>query len=178
MQKASDAYAFFFFFLMIRRPPRSTLFPYTTLFRSRRARLSREAVDLPFRLGAELGDVEPRLLEQGHDDAIVLRQQSEEQMGVVDDRIAARAGQRAGLLQGFGRLDGQTFGSNHGCLGVVADPGSNVCAGQKCRFGRKARRRSTKAFAHAPLLRLCDTSLYLYLTTIFLVTLLPSMTSW
>src|SRR3712207_7926599 len=28
----------FFFFLMIRRPPRSTLFPYTTLFRSRPAR--------------------------------------------------------------------------------------------------------------------------------------------
>src|SRR6266480_4924215 len=27
----------FFFFLMIRRPPRSTLFPYTTLFRSRGA---------------------------------------------------------------------------------------------------------------------------------------------
>src|SRR5215204_7272918 len=27
----------FFFFLMIRRPPRSTLFPYTTLFRSRDA---------------------------------------------------------------------------------------------------------------------------------------------
>src|SRR5256885_4510460 len=27
-------YDFFFFFLMIRRPPRSTLFPYTTLFRS------------------------------------------------------------------------------------------------------------------------------------------------
>src|ERR1044071_5146723 len=27
-------FAFLFFFLMIRRPPRSTLFPYTTLFRS------------------------------------------------------------------------------------------------------------------------------------------------
>src|SRR3712207_9507135 len=26
--------SFIFFFLMIRRPPRSTLFPYTTLFRS------------------------------------------------------------------------------------------------------------------------------------------------
>src|SRR2546422_4019976 len=26
---------YLFFFLMIRRPPRSTLFPYTTLFRSR-----------------------------------------------------------------------------------------------------------------------------------------------
>src|SRR6266513_1962216 len=42
----------FFFFLMIRRPPRSTLFPYTTLFRSRsgcrhaarRRRLRHEAV--------------------------------------------------------------------------------------------------------------------------------------
>src|SRR5437667_1279963 len=29
----------FFFFLMIRRPPRSTLFPYTTLFRSEDASL-------------------------------------------------------------------------------------------------------------------------------------------
>src|SRR5256885_3107881 len=30
----------FFFFLMIRRPPRSTLFPYTTLFRSRTLHLA------------------------------------------------------------------------------------------------------------------------------------------
>src|SRR2546422_10560186 len=29
------AFTYVFFFLMIRRPPRSTLFPYTTLFRSR-----------------------------------------------------------------------------------------------------------------------------------------------
>src|SRR5215467_15796325 len=29
------SYISVFFFLMIRRPPRSTLFPYTTLFRSR-----------------------------------------------------------------------------------------------------------------------------------------------
>src|SRR5438874_9328700 len=29
-----DLYVFFLFFLMIRPPPRSTLFPYTTLFRS------------------------------------------------------------------------------------------------------------------------------------------------
>src|SRR2546429_7166198 len=32
----------FFFFLMIRRPPRSTLFPYTTLFRSERPTTSRK----------------------------------------------------------------------------------------------------------------------------------------
>src|SRR2546426_5128576 len=31
----------FFFFLMIRRPPRSTLFPYTTLFRSASVRRAR-----------------------------------------------------------------------------------------------------------------------------------------
>src|SRR3712207_7719378 len=36
----------FFFFLMIRRPPRSTLFPYTTLFRS--AGLTLLALSLPF----------------------------------------------------------------------------------------------------------------------------------
>src|SRR5256885_13730461 len=36
---------FFFFFLMIRRPPRSTLFPYTTLFRS--------LAKLPFKVPSE-----------------------------------------------------------------------------------------------------------------------------
>src|SRR2546430_16867067 len=46
-----------FFFLMIRRPPRSTLFPYTTLFRSLRTpphhRLERAALGVelaPYRL--------------------------------------------------------------------------------------------------------------------------------
>src|SRR5258708_11341154 len=43
-----------FFFLMIRRPPRSTLFPYTTLFRSVRAaarstHLARRALPAPSR---------------------------------------------------------------------------------------------------------------------------------
>src|ERR1035441_3927884 len=33
-----DFHLSFFFFLMIRRPPRSTLFPYTTLFRSHQQR--------------------------------------------------------------------------------------------------------------------------------------------
>src|SRR2546430_15451769 len=34
MRTVRSFYLLFFFFLMIRRPPRSTLFPYTTLFRS------------------------------------------------------------------------------------------------------------------------------------------------
>src|SRR2546430_3343762 len=33
-RRATLTSSLFFFFLMIRRPPRSTLFPYTTLFRS------------------------------------------------------------------------------------------------------------------------------------------------
>src|SRR2546422_2709076 len=44
----------FFFFLMIRRPPRSTLFPYTTLFRSPRSRRHRAP---GARLRARLGRV-------------------------------------------------------------------------------------------------------------------------
>src|SRR5690349_23963441 len=36
LQRCLDC-GIFFFFLMRRRPPRSTLFPYTTLFRSRHA---------------------------------------------------------------------------------------------------------------------------------------------
>src|SRR5258707_15869080 len=50
----------FFFFLMIRRPPRSTLFPYTTLFRSgwRRVRIGANdptAVRAPGRCGSGHG---------------------------------------------------------------------------------------------------------------------------
>src|SRR2546430_12462718 len=40
---------------MIRRPPRSTLFPYTTLFRSRVARRQRRA---PMQSGRDIGDDE------------------------------------------------------------------------------------------------------------------------
>src|SRR6266566_8765350 len=38
INSVSHSFSLFFFFLMIRRPPRSTLFPYTTLFRSMPAR--------------------------------------------------------------------------------------------------------------------------------------------
>src|SRR2546422_5990564 len=44
--------SFLFFFLMIRRPPRSTLFPYTTLFRSKFL----HALDPAIRLDALVND--------------------------------------------------------------------------------------------------------------------------
>src|SRR2546425_3115463 len=40
-----------FFFLMIRRPPRSTLFPYTTLFRSQHIESRRDHVGNAFAAG-------------------------------------------------------------------------------------------------------------------------------
>src|SRR5687768_18414677 len=40
-------YSLFLFFLMIRRPPRSTLFPYTTLFRSDHDRRRAGAIGPP-----------------------------------------------------------------------------------------------------------------------------------
>src|SRR5256885_10871191 len=45
----------FFFFLMIRRPPRSTLFPYTTLFRSARCSSSTGR-----RIGSVFANLAPR----------------------------------------------------------------------------------------------------------------------
>src|SRR5438270_6812360 len=38
VRSQSPTWSFFIFVLMIRRPPRSTLFPYTTLFRSKHRR--------------------------------------------------------------------------------------------------------------------------------------------
>src|SRR3712207_7065647 len=58
----------FFFFLMIRRPPRSTLFPYTTLFRSGRARhVERSPVPEPAHPADGADAVRPGPDEGGHD---------------------------------------------------------------------------------------------------------------
>src|SRR6266851_8943069 len=60
----------FFFFLMIRRPPRSTLFPYTTLFRSLRQTLL-EHVPIPpgqvHRMEAERSEEHTSELQSHHD---------------------------------------------------------------------------------------------------------------
>src|SRR5215813_14572596 len=56
---------FFFFFLMIRRPPRSTLFPYTTLFRSPRGP-SRPRTRCAFACGSSRGDRKSTRLNSSH----------------------------------------------------------------------------------------------------------------
>src|SRR5438270_6546491 len=66
----------FFFFLLIRRPPRSTLFPYTTLFRSHGRRLERAEPAAPL---IEQPEAEPRPA-GAHlgEERAVFRQRSEE----------------------------------------------------------------------------------------------------
>src|SRR5205085_12066710 len=51
-----------YFFLMTRRPPRSTLFPYTTLFRSQLVRTQRAAVQALFDAGDEVRAAQADLL--------------------------------------------------------------------------------------------------------------------
>src|SRR2546422_1991982 len=65
---------FHFFFLMIRRPPRSTLFPYTTLFRSQR----RAVADV-----AGAGGVRPHQPHRDPDE----QQRSEEHTSELQSRL-------------------------------------------------------------------------------------------
>src|SRR5574343_1502903 len=61
----------FFFFLMIRRPPRSTLFPYTTLFRSVRNDATQRVTYHPRRLTASQFRSEEHTSElQSHHDLV------------------------------------------------------------------------------------------------------------
>src|SRR3712207_7154533 len=81
---------------MIRRPPRSALFPYTTLFRSRlrRLRLSfgarHTAEDLDghpkVAQGVEVGDVNPAVLTAEHHAVLALCPRD----GLVEDRKSTR----------------------------------------------------------------------------------------
>src|SRR2546426_5534162 len=84
MGSSANVLHLFFFFLMIRRPPRSTLFPYTTLFRSHL---------LHERLGAVTQLATHR--EDGHRRAVIQRLESRGTVGVpkhlaAEDRKSTR----------------------------------------------------------------------------------------
>src|SRR6266496_5268152 len=90
------ALSLFFFFLMIRRPPRSTLFPYTTLFRSHRGRAEHP------RPAARPADQADRLADAVHERGDVLLQA---RGGVV--RVVARQPSAAGARQVAGEPVGE-----------------------------------------------------------------------
>src|SRR5258708_10355798 len=89
----------FFFFLMIRRPPRSTLFPYTTLFRSPnadaastgRAASSRRIIEAPNAYIEAFGaDRKSTRLNSSHQiisyAVFCLKKKKKEPEGVIDGR--------------------------------------------------------------------------------------------
>src|SRR2546426_7639594 len=65
-----------FFFLMIRRPPRSTLFPYTTLFRSR-GEWRRPFIQIEGHLDVGLGGVLSRVRRRQEDHPVSVRGREE-----------------------------------------------------------------------------------------------------
>src|SRR5690606_41455898 len=84
---------FFLFYFMRRRPPNSTLFPYTTLFRSpRAARVLVEAHGperhhLDLRVGVEFGQLlQPAPLDPGHFHRALKRVRSEEHTSELQSR--------------------------------------------------------------------------------------------
>src|SRR3712207_9233381 len=83
---------------MIRRPPRSTLFPYTTLFRSRRGRAAGAAEDARERaLGPQLRECRRSGL---HAEVVAVPGVADRELEEVDDR--GGAGPSGG--EGDGRL--------------------------------------------------------------------------
>src|SRR2546427_7829722 len=82
---------------MIRRPPRSTLFPYTTLFRS--GRLDRQALDLDRQAHHELRERRVR-----RDDHALRREQRERQATGVAANPAFRSEEHTSELQSQSNL--------------------------------------------------------------------------
>src|SRR2546422_9159214 len=87
----------FFFFLMIRRPPRSTLFPYTTLFRSRMGEALGTGRDVragrvaPHEDQRMVADRRPVIRDRGPSDDQLVGQ-------IVPERRGPLAAQRAGFV--------------------------------------------------------------------------------
>src|SRR3989442_8801432 len=83
----------YFFFLMIRRPPRSTLFPYTTLFRSSAEGLGNNSRytffgNLPRAQGIECQKLVMSILvlKNGHDQFLTFDSRSEEHTSELQSR--------------------------------------------------------------------------------------------
>src|SRR5476651_779479 len=99
----------FFFFLMIRRPPRSTLFPYTTLFRSRPAALRNGRCAWRSRANGSI------------------RRRSEEHTSELQSRqylvcrllLEKKKNRPSGAVPGHRQEDGGLFGPAPGCGDIV-----------------------------------------------------------
>src|SRR3712207_6999264 len=105
---------------MIRRPPRSTLFPYTTLFRSEATVHAREAVARPPLL--ELGQARPHeeaALGAGHADVVAVGLQVEDRRARQQPRTASPRVHRERLVVLGGRR--RRLGARRGTPGDPLD---------------------------------------------------------
>src|SRR5699024_12301523 len=101
-----------FFFLMIRRPPRSTLFPYTTLFRSGMLKVDTLQPSIDFETVLQLQDIT--------DEAVtVLRIRSEEHTSELQSRfdLVCRL-----LLEKKKKTQANTHGKNNNHHNMHAKP--------------------------------------------------------
>src|SRR3712207_8980504 len=89
----------FCFFLMIRRPPRSTLFPYTTLFRSGRARVRAAPVRDGLDLEVLAREVRPDAFGRDERAARILRGPPVPVAYVVDHQLRVRSEEHTSELQ-------------------------------------------------------------------------------
>src|SRR3712207_436585 len=111
---------------MIRRPPRSTLFPYTTLFRSRGEALEQYAVELLRRADAPehaplvvlVGDAEAAL----QPDAVPELAQQLGAEGVDRPRLHLRRPLAERALEAFGDLAGRLVGEGEGADAIRSEP--------------------------------------------------------
>jgi hypothetical protein len=81
--------------------------------RGLRVRLFWEARHLATDRLAKLRNADAELLEDGNDDAFILREEREEQMKVVDERIARAAREINRFIQGVGRFYGEPIWIDH-----------------------------------------------------------------
>src|SRR5256886_6911745 len=134
----------FFFFLMIRRPPRSTLFPYTTLFRS----TPRTRAIMPAQLNGRTADMDTiGAIAQHHDLAVV-----EDSAQGLGSRFRGRMAGTFGVAGVFsfypakmlGALgDGGAVITDHDdtarALRELRDHGRDEHTGEVVRWGRNSR---------------------------------------
>src|SRR5688572_33183639 len=105
---------------MIRRPPRSTLFPYTTLFRSHRQR------DVSSRLRAD-GDAQP-----GSEQPWMADEEAEPASG-PEEPVEALADHRVVRCRRRGRVGEEPVHGQHAALQSVVDRSEERRVGKECR---------------------------------------------
>src|SRR3712207_704816 len=113
---------------MIRRPPRSTLFPYTTLFRSADARGARDRVRRRYeRIGAVV-EVEHRALGALEDDvAVVVERLPDDRRGVGDVALELVAERVVGLGHRV-QVERRVLCERAQCLALLLERGIDLLA--------------------------------------------------